>query len=72
MPVGDLEQVLQLYQEKYFDLNVQHFHEKLRDQHDLKYSYTWVKTALTGQCLPIRTSLPRDAEGWPPHDSALR
>jgi transposase len=46
VPVRDLEKVLQLYREKYFDLNVQHFHEKLRDQHGLKYSYTWVKTAL--------------------------
>jgi transposase len=46
VPVGDLEKVLQLFREKYFDMNVQHFHEKLRDQHGLKYSYTWVKTAL--------------------------
>jgi len=25
---------------------VQHFQEKLRGEHGLKYSYTWVKTAL--------------------------
>ena len=41
-----LEQVLQLYREKYFDFNVQHFHEKLVEEHGLKQSYTWVKTAL--------------------------
>jgi hypothetical protein len=35
-----------LYRERYFDFNVQHFHEKLREQHGLNYSYTWVKTAL--------------------------
>ena len=46
VPVADLEQVLQLYRERYFDFNVQHFHEKLREEHGLKYSYTWVKTAL--------------------------
>lgn len=46
VPVEDLEKVLRLYREQYFDFNVQHFHEKLRDQHGLKYSYTWVKTAL--------------------------
>lgn len=46
VPVGDLEKVLRLYREVYFDFNVQHFHEKLREQHDLDYSYTWVKTAL--------------------------
>jgi transposase len=46
VPVADLEKVLRLYREKYFDFNVQHFHEKLCDEHGLKYSYTWVKTAL--------------------------
>src|SRR3954447_2151068 len=44
--VEDLEQVLRLYREKYFDFNVKHFHEKLGDVHGLTYSYTWVKTAL--------------------------
>jgi len=46
VPVADLEQVLKLYREQYFDFNVQHFHEKLREEHGLHYSYTWVKTAL--------------------------
>jgi len=46
VPVAELEQVLRLYRERYFDFNVQHFHEKLREEHGLSYSYTWVKTAL--------------------------
>src|ERR1043166_6338145 len=46
VPVADLEQVLRLYREVYFDCNVRHFHEKLREEHGLTYSYTWVKTAL--------------------------
>ncbi len=46
VPVKDLEQVLRLFREKYFDFNVQHFHEKLREDHGIYYSYTWVKTAL--------------------------
>jgi hypothetical protein len=41
-----LERVLQLYREKYFDFNVQHFHEKLREEHGISQSYRWVKTAL--------------------------
>ena len=45
LPVRDLETVLQLYRERYCDLNVLHFHEKLRDEHDIHFSYTWVKTA---------------------------
>jgi transposase len=46
VPLKELETVLQLYREKYFDLNVLHFHEKLRDEHDIRFSYTWVRTAL--------------------------
>ena len=35
-----------MYREKYFDFNVQHFHEKLEEEHGIRQSYTWVKTAL--------------------------
>jgi len=40
------EQVLALYRDKYFDLNVRHFHEKLVEDHQIALSYTWVKQAL--------------------------
>src|SRR5271168_4922467 len=46
--LATVEQVLGLYREKYFDLNVRHFHEKLRDEHGIGLSYTWVKQALQG------------------------
>ena len=46
VPVDQLQQVLQLYREKYFDFNVLHFHEKLVEVHKLQFSYSWVKTAL--------------------------
>jgi hypothetical protein len=46
--------VLALYQEKYFDLNVRHFHEKLRERHAIRLSYTWVKKALQGAGLVRR------------------
>ena len=48
IPVETLEQVLHLFQEQYFDFNVRHFHEKLREEHDIQLSYTWVKLALQG------------------------
>src|SRR5262244_1314671 len=48
VPVQTVEQVLGLYGEKYFDFNVQHFHEKLQSEHGLELSYTWVKQALQG------------------------
>src|SRR5208282_2902228 len=43
-----VEKVLHLYQETYHDLNVRHFHEKLRAEHGLELSYTWVQKALQG------------------------
>jgi transposase len=46
VPLTMVERVLRLYREKYFDFNVRHFVEKLHGEHDIKLSYTWVKTAL--------------------------
>lgn len=48
VPLETVETVLRLYQEQYFDFNVRHFHEKLRSEHDIHLSYTWVKQALQG------------------------
>src|ERR1700726_2409578 len=48
VPLALAEQVLGLYREKYYDLNVRHFHEKLEEQHGIALSYTWVKMALQG------------------------
>jgi transposase len=46
VPLATVEQILRLYQEQYGDFNVRHFHEKLREQHHIRLSYTWVKRAL--------------------------
>lgn len=54
VPLATVEQVLGLYREKYFDLNVQHFHEKLCEEHQIELSYTWVKAALQGAGLVAR------------------
>jgi transposase len=48
VPVEMAESVLGLYQEKYYDFNVRHFHEELKEQHGIGLSYTWVKEALQG------------------------
>src|SRR5215831_5482927 len=48
VPFAQVEKVLALYREKYFDFNVRHFHEKLRAQHEIDLSYTWVKTVWQG------------------------
>jgi hypothetical protein len=48
IPLATVEEVLGLYQETYYDLNIRHFHEKLRDEHAIRLSYTWVQKALQG------------------------
>jgi transposase len=48
VPLKQAEEVLRLYGEKYADLNVRHFHEKLQEGHGIELSYTWVKLALQG------------------------
>jgi transposase len=54
VPMATAEKVLALYQERYFDLNVRHFHEKLREEHQIQLSYSWVKQALQGAGLVAR------------------
>jgi transposase len=48
VPLAQVEQILALYQERYFDFNVKHFHEKLTSDHGITLSYTFVKQALQG------------------------
>jgi transposase len=48
VPLVLAERVLELYQEKYRDFNVRHFHEKLREEEGIELGYTWVKLALQG------------------------
>jgi transposase len=52
--VKTCEEVLGLYQERYFDLSAKHFHEKLKEEHSIELSYTWVKQALQGAGLVER------------------
>jgi hypothetical protein len=54
VPVKTCEEVLRLYQERYFDLSTRHFHEKLKEEHSIELSYTWVKQALQGAGLVKR------------------
>ena len=49
-----VEEVQRLYQEKYFDFNVKHFHEKLVEDHGIEVSYTWTKCLLQKSGLVAR------------------
>jgi len=48
IPLATAERMFSLYRETYYDLNIRHFHEKLRDEHGIRLSYTWVQKALQG------------------------
>jgi len=54
VPLATAEQVLGLYKDTYFDLNIRHFHEKLKEQHGIELSYTWVQQALQAAGLVAR------------------
>lgn len=55
VPMATAERVLRLYQEKYSDCNVLHFHEKLREVEGIELSYSWVKQALQGAGLVAKS-----------------
>ncbi len=50
------EQVLGLYRERYYDLNMRHFHEKLQEEHGIELSYSRVQKALRGAGLVAKRS----------------
>ena len=54
VPLIRVEEVLRLYREVYFDLNLRHFHEKLSEEQGIELSYTWVQKALQGAGLVAR------------------
>lgn len=63
VPLELCEKVLSLYQERYYDLNIRHFHEKLREEHGIELSYTCVQKALQGQAwLPSEPNMEHIAE----------
>src|ERR1700719_3219667 len=43
VPLAVVEQVFTLYREKYFDLNVRHLHEKLREEHQIQLNYRTIR-----------------------------
>ncbi len=49
VPLALVERVLGLYRDRYHDLNVRHFYEKLSQEHAIELSYSWVKQALQGR-----------------------
>jgi transposase len=54
VPTAVVEQVLALYRDRYFDLSMKHFHEKLQSEHQIGLSYSWLKGILQGAGLIAR------------------
>ena len=48
VPLESAQRILRLYREQYRGYNVAHFHDKLREEHQVTLSYEWVKKALQG------------------------
>ena len=53
-PAGELSRMQILYQERYRDFTVKHFHEQLQKRHDYKLGYTVTRLALQGAGLVTR------------------
>jgi transposase len=45
-PADEVMQVLELFETRYWDFTVKHFHEKLVSEHGLGRSYSWTKNTL--------------------------
>jgi len=48
IPLEKAERILRLYRDKYFDFNMSHFYDKLKNTHHMNVSYNWVRLALQG------------------------
>ncbi|WP_417905078.1 hypothetical protein [Candidatus Tisiphia endosymbiont of Micropterix aruncella] len=46
--VDEVEQMLKLYEETYYDFTSKHFHEQLVKKHKFKHSYNFVRISLQG------------------------
>jgi len=54
-PAAELTRMQMLYQERYRDFTVKHFHEQLQKRHDYKLSYTVTRLALQGAGLVTKS-----------------
>lgn len=53
-PAAELTRMQILYQERYRDFTVKHFHEQLQQRHDYKLGYTVTRLALQGAGLAVK------------------
>ena len=64
VPLPTAEKVLALYQHSYSGMSARRFHQKLRSEHAIRLSYSWLRQALVGAGLvavPQRPPVPARA-----------
>jgi hypothetical protein len=60
----EVERILRLYREQYEGFNVRHFHEIAQRDHQVSFSYTFVKKALQGAGLVKKGRTRREHRRW--------
>jgi len=54
IPFETAQKVLRLYREEYFDFNMRHFHQEIREKHGISLSYSWTRGLLQGAGLVLK------------------
>jgi transposase len=49
------QKILRLYREEYFDFNMRHFHQELKEKHAISVSYSWTRGLLQGAGLVLKS-----------------
>lgn len=55
IPMETAEKILRLYREQYFDFNMRHFHQEIKEEHGISVSYTWTRGLLQGAGLVLKS-----------------
>jgi transposase len=54
IPAETAQKVLRLYREEYYDFNMRHFHQEIREKHGISLSYSWTRALLQGAGLVLK------------------
>jgi len=55
IPFEIAQKILKLYREEYFDFNMRHFHQEIREKHAILLSYSWIRGLLQGAGLVLKS-----------------
>lgn len=55
LPMETAEKILRLYRQDYFDFNMRHFHQEIKEKHAISVSYSWTRALLQGSGLVVKS-----------------